>query len=95
LSLGVSRIGDVCSGHGNFRSRPCLTGSSNVFANGIGVASIGDIYDVHCDSETCHMGIIVSGSSSVFVNGRPIARVGDMIDCGSVILTSSNNVFSG
>lgn len=93
--MQVSRITDICSGHGGFPPRECLTGSLDVFVNNLGAASIGDTYNVHCDDDSCHMGTIVGSSPSVFVNGKGLTRVGDMINCGSTVLTGSNNVFAG
>ncbi len=88
---GVSKIGDLCSGHGNCRSRPIITGSSNVFVNGVPVSKVGDSLAVHCT----HPGTIITGSVGIFVNGSPIASVGSSVDCGSVIITGSSNVFVG
>ena len=65
-----------------------------MFVNGSGSHRLGDSWQIHC-CESCHGGTTISGSSTVFVNGIPKARVGDQIDCGSVCLTGSNNVFIG
>ena len=62
---GVSRLGDVCTGHGCFPSRPSTgsvlaAGSPNVFVNGMEIARIGD--PVACGSA------VATGSGNVFAN---------------------------
>lgn len=39
---GIVRLGDVCSGHDGFPSRPNNQASSDVFVNSIGVHRVGD-----------------------------------------------------
>lgn len=51
-----------------------LTGSANVFENGLSAAGIGDIVLGYCG----HIGIIVTGSGNVMVNGKPHARLSDL-----------------
>ena len=57
---GVSRLGDVCTGHGCFPSRPSTGASPNVFVNGMEIARIGD--PVACGSA------VATGSGNVFAN---------------------------
>ena len=92
----VTRIGDLCSGHGAFPPRPSTSGSSNVFINGIGVVTVGDSYAVHCDpTPSCHGSVLAAGSGTVNVNGKALGRVGDPVACGSVVAVGSSNVFAG
>lgn len=82
----VARAGDAIS-HGG----AIVSGSPNVFCNGISVARVGD--PVAC---LIHGGqSIATGSTTVFCNGKGVARVGDLITCGAVIVTGSPNVYSG
>ena len=90
-----TRIGDVCSGHGCFPPRTVMEGSSNVFANGVGIARVGDLWETHCCTIICHDGRGQEGSSKVFINGRAAMRIGDPIDCGSVVAQGSQSVFFG
>lgn len=91
----VTRLGDMCTGHGSFPPRPCTSASSNVFINGKGAHREGDSWDTHCDSSpSCHDGVLSKGSSGVFVNGRQLGTVGDPISCGSVVAEGSTNVFA-
>jgi uncharacterized Zn-binding protein involved in type VI secretion len=81
-----ARIGDAISHGGSI-----IQGSDNVFAEGSGVARIGDA--VYCAKHKTQT--IVSGSGSVFTNGRGTARVGDSISCGATIITGANSVLVG
>jgi len=90
----VCRLSDMCTGHGGYRSRPCITASRNVFTNNLGTHRVGDIWTFH-RRKRAHKGILISGSSTVFVNNRSIGRIGDVINCGSFVATGSPNVFAG
>lgn len=82
----VACIGDSISHGGNI-----ITGSSDVFCNGIGVAR-------RYDSVLCAqhgLQTIIGGSETVFADGRNLARIGDAISCGAVITTGSPNVYAG
>ena len=68
-----------------------ITGSANVFINGLPAARQGDMLAPH------HPGTrtISEGTASVLINGMPAARVTDAVDCGGTIETGSENVFIG
>jgi len=88
----VTRIGDK---HVQHCTTPINnTGSSDVFANGIGVSRETDSTTVH-GGDLCipHVSTIASGSSTVYVNGLSIARIGDP-SCTSVA-QGSPDVFAG
>jgi uncharacterized Zn-binding protein involved in type VI secretion len=91
----VTRQGDKCSGHGAFPSRPSVTGSGNVFCNGLPIHRQGDLWEQHCDSVSCHGGTLATGSGTVFANGQAIGRTGDPVSCGSTVAEGSSNVFAG
>lgn len=90
----VTRLGDVCTGHGCFPSRASVSGSPTVFVNGIPVHRQGDSWGVHCCG-VCHGSVLVSGSPSVFVDFQQVGRIGDPIACGSTVASGSGNVFVG
>ncbi|WP_041785148.1 PAAR domain-containing protein [Rhodospirillum centenum] len=93
----VTRLGDICTGHGCWPPRPSASASPDVFVNGIAVHRQGDAWAAHtCPSipET-HASVLAAGSSSVYVNGRQIGRIGDPVACGSSVATGSPNVFAG
>lgn len=93
---GVARVGDQCTGHGEFPPRPADQGSPDVFFNGIAAVRAGDHWIKHCnDDHSCHDSTGASGSSTVFVNGKPLMRVGDPIACGSKVAAGSPDVSAG
>jgi len=91
------RVGDLCTGHGCYPPRPCITGSPNVYSNGKAIHRQGDAWDIHCDCkcEHAHGAVTARGSSSVFINGIPAARVGDPLTCGSACAQGSPECGSG
>lgn len=91
----VTRLGDHCTGHGCWPSRPCISASPNVYVNHIPVHRQGDKWATHCCGPSCHDGVLASGSSSVYVNGKQVARIGDPVSCGSKVQEGSPNVFAG
>lgn len=92
----VTRLGDLCTGHGCFPPRASISASPNVFVNGIPVIRVGDTYAPHgCSKCKPHPGNLTSGSSSVFVNGIPVGRIGDSISCGSFVKDGSPDVIIG
>ena len=92
---GIAHIGSMSTGHESFQSRPIISGSNNVFVNGIGTSRIGDAWQQHCDDNSCHNCNQATGSSSVYVNGIPLARVSDATGCGDMILNGSLDTFCG
>lgn len=97
--LACVRLGDTGSGHPPcYPPRANTQGSSDVFANNIGVHRIGDSWPPHGSGpQPCppHPGTQSSGSSTVFANSLGIARVGDAISCGSTCVQGSGDVFCG
>ncbi len=91
----VHRLGDVCTGHGCFGSRPNNQASPNVFINGIPAHRQGDSWSSHCCGPPCHGSTLAAGSSTVFVNSLQLARIGDPVACGSACASGSGNVFAG
>ena len=91
----VTRLGDVCTGHGCYPPRVNDEASTDVFVNGIGVHREGDHWVTHCCGRSCHDSVLAKGSSTVFVNGIPAARIGDPVACGSLSAQGSPNVFFG
>jgi len=83
----AARISDQCGG-------TILTGSSDVFINGLGAAFVSSKISPH-DSRPVHNATVMTGSSSVFVNGLPLARLGDKGTCVHQVSTSSTDVFGG
>jgi len=62
----VARYGDITQGHDDFPPAVINSASSNVYADGIAVACMGDSHTTHCDDDSCHDGVFVTGSSGVY-----------------------------
>ena len=91
MAQPVTRLGDVCTGHGPCPSRPSNSGSPTVFANGIPVHRQSDGWEVHC----LHGSTLAAGSGTVFANRLGVGRITDPVACGSSVKTGSPNVFAG
>ena len=95
MASPVHRLGDICSGHGCFGSRPNIGGSPTVFVNGIPVHRVSNPWQSHCCGPSCHGATQSTGSATVSANGLAIARIGDAVSCGSVNQTGSPTVSAG
>jgi len=91
----VTRLGDICTGHGCFPPRENNEASGDVFVNGVGAHRMGDGWTVHCCGPSCHASVLDSGSGTVYVNGKQLARIGDPVACGSAVAQGSSDVFAG
>ena len=92
----VTRIGDADVPHCSAMTRD--GGSTNVFANGIGISRQGDNNTSHLlPPAPCpaHSAPITTGSGTVFVNGKGCGRVGDGITGCTSVSAGSGNVFAG
>lgn len=88
----VTRLNDVCTGHGCFPSRPNNAASTDVYVNSRGAHRQDDGYASHCCGPPCHGSSLASGSSSVYVNGKQLGRIGDPVACGSAAATGANDI---
>ena len=89
----VTRLGDLCTGHGCFPPRPSIEASPNVFANFIPVHRQTDAWAVHC-CKKCHGGVLAQGSPNVYANFLQVGRIQDPVSCGSRVAAGSPNVFA-
>ena len=92
----VTRIGDADVPHCSPMTRD--EGSTNVFANGIGISRQGDNNTSHLKPPVvceAHSAPIQTGSTTVFVNGKGCGRVGDGITSCTSVSEGSSNVFAG
>jgi len=94
MANAVCRLGDECSGHGNFPPRVNDQGSPDVFVNNKGAHRQGDHWVVHCSGDSCHDSALSAGAPSVFVNNMQLGRVGDPIICGSSVESGSPDVYA-
>ncbi len=81
------KLGDKGSEHDGFMATPVIAASSSVYADGIGLARVGDDLMPHDKPKNpVHPRKISSGSSTVFIDGKPAVRTGDAVDCGGVLI---------
>lgn len=78
----VARLNDPSSHNGKI-----VTASTNVLANGLGVARSGDTH-----SCPVHGPSALNSTSKTLVNGKSVVRVGDAAGCGATITSGSPNV---
>lgn len=90
------RLGDLCTGHGCWPSRPNTEASPNVYVNGIQWHRKTDDWAPHCccGIPESHSSVLAEGSPNVFVNNLEAARIGDPVACGSSCMEGSPNVFA-
>ena len=88
----AARITDTSTGHDAFGPQVAISGSSNVWINGLALHRTGDAWSLHC-ATSCHDGVLASGSQTVFANGLQVGRIGDPISCGGSVATGSPNVW--
>lgn len=91
----VTRLGDLCTGHGSFPPRPSTGGAGTVFVNGVPVHRVGDAWAVHCSGPICHGATLAAGSATVFAEGQSVGRIADPVSCGSAVAAGSASVFAG
>ena len=100
----IARRGDLTSCHDECRPVSIVTGSPNVFVDGLPVARVGDTCAPHAcnrwpNPHPLHTPVIVSGDSSVLVNCLPVAVKGSKVSCfgtlSSVIIGGSPDVSVG
>jgi uncharacterized Zn-binding protein involved in type VI secretion len=95
MTQPVTRLGDICTGHGCWPPRASNGASPNVFANAIPVHRQTDGWSVHCCGPACHGSTLQAGSTTVFANGLAVGRITDPVACGSSVSTGSDSVYAG
>jgi hypothetical protein len=106
-SKGITRVTDKTTGHGPYKPRATkgagVGGSSDVFANNLGVNRVGDGWAPHTPSPNDRHANDTDGSpdvtndipnASVFANNKAVARIGDKVEADT-IAGGSTNVFVG
>jgi len=113
-SKAVTRVGDKTVGHGPYKPRATkgagVGGSSDVFANNLGVNRVGDLWEPHgtppnlpgtagqhaTDTDGNPDATNDIPNAAVFANNKGVARVGDTVDnLNDTIAGGSPNVFVG
>ena len=95
MSKNAAKLGDIGTDHDGFHPTKIISGSPDVFIDGMPAARVGDPLEQHDKpNHPPHPRTISSGSTTVFVNGKPIAITGGSIDCGGVVI-GAGTVFVG
>lgn len=92
---GISRLGDITTGHGCHAPVIGATASANVYVNGIPAHKVGDTTVVHTCGTDVHPDTMSVGSTTVKINGTDAMRIGDILTPGGTIAEGSHNVFVG
>lgn len=89
MSKNAAKVGDIGTDHDGFHPTAIISGSPDVFIDGIPAARVGDPLAPHDKpNNPPHPRAIASGSSTVLINGKPLAITGGAVDCGGVIIGS-------
>lgn len=96
VGAGISRLGDLESGHDCWFPVPTVTSATNVMINKKLACKIGDITSIHvCGNNPPHFDKITKGSATVYVNKKNVARIGDLLTGGAVMAQGSHSVLAG
>lgn len=92
----ATRLNDYNTGHDLCPPVPLITGSDDVFINGLPAGRETDVYQAHgCDVHPLHNDVVDFGSSTVFINGLPAGRIGDVVILAGNVAQGSSNVLIG
>ena len=93
---GISRLGDLESGHQCWFPVVGTGASKNVLVNKKPTHKIGDKTKIHKCSKNVHPDTMVKGSKKVFVNKKPVVRIGDALSPGGAVMAQgSHSVLAG
>ncbi|QOL15191.1 type VI secretion system PAAR protein [Dickeya dianthicola] len=95
MSNNAAKVGDMGTDHEGFPPTAIISGSANVFIDGLPAARMSDPLDMHDKPDSPpHPRHIATGSSTVFVNGLALAITGSQVSCGGEIV-GSGTVYVG
>jgi uncharacterized Zn-binding protein involved in type VI secretion len=92
---GMSRQGDMTTGHGCYSPVIGVSASPNVKINGRFAHKVGDTFTPHSCGTAVHSDVASGGSSTVLINGTGAMRLGDSLTPGGTMAGGSWNVFAG
>lgn len=91
MSKHAAKVGDIGTDHDGYPPTAIITGSGDVFVDGLPAARVGDALAPHAKPKhPLHPRQIASGSSTVLVNGKPLAITGGEVNCGGVVMGSGS-----
>lgn len=93
MTKPAAKLGDPGTDHDGFPPTPIVSGSPDVWIDGLPAARVGDPLAPHAKPKhPPHPRQIAAGSTTVLVNGKPLALTGSAVDCGGVIIGSGSVV---
>ena len=91
MTKPAAKLGDPGTDHDGFPPTPIVSGSPDVWIDGLPAARVGDPLAPHAKPKhPPHPRQIAAGSTTVLVNGKPLALTGSAVDCGGVIIGSGS-----
>ena len=92
---GMSRLGDITTGHGCHAPVIGATSSPNVMVNKLPAHKATDTTVPHTCGTDVHPDVYTVGSPTVYVNGQPAMPIGGTLVPGGTVAEGSHNVFIG
>ena len=92
---GMSRLGDITTGHGCHAPVIGATASENVMVNNMPAHKVKDTTVPHTCGSDVHSDTMSVGSKTVNVNGSPAMQIGSLLTPGGTMAEGSHNVFIG
>lgn len=86
----AARVGDKST-----KLNVALTGSPNVFVNGLAWHRVTDTWSPGSSPCSAPGIVLATGSTSVFVNNLAAGAVTKLLSCPATVATGSSNVFVG
>ena len=86
----VSRIKDITTGHQCYAPSVGVTSAKTVFADGLLVHCVGDVFTPHTCGTDTHPDVLVGGSAKVIVEGRLVSRLGDALAPGGALMAEAS-----
>lgn len=90
---GVSRLGDITSGHGCHPPVIGATASPNVYVNGLPAHCATNTTVPHACGTDVHPDVYTLGSAKVMINGQQAMPIGGTLLPGGTVAEGSHNVF--
>jgi uncharacterized Zn-binding protein involved in type VI secretion len=92
---GMSRLGDITTGHGCHAPVIGATASPNVYVNKLPAHRATDTTVPHTCGTDVHPDVYTVGSPRVLINGQQAMPIGGTLLPGGTVAEGSHNVFIG
>jgi uncharacterized Zn-binding protein involved in type VI secretion len=92
---GMSRLGDITTGHGCHPPVIGATASPNVYVNNLPAHCATNTTVPHTCGTDVHPDVYTLGSAKVMINGQQAMPIGGTLVPGGTVAEGSHNVFIG